>query len=57
MAHQEGDRVAIVCGTYKKHGVGTHMEDCGNVMCKIHVDGDTKVIRNAWKTSIKVTMV
>jgi len=53
----KGDRVAIIRGKYQKHGFGTYLEDYGNVMCKVCIDGDNRTSRNIWKTSIKPVVV
>ena len=48
--------MAVVRGKYAKFGFGTFVQDCGNVMCTVKVEGDSRATRNLWKSSLAVVV-
>ena len=51
-SYEEGERVKIVSGSYKKNGHGVFLGPCGKTRWKIRVHGDSQAYRNLWKSSI-----
>jgi len=57
VSYEEGGRVKIVAGLYKKNGYGVFLGPCGKTRWKIRVDGDSQAHRNLWKSSIAPVVV